>query len=433
MVSNLKGKRLLILGGNRISCEIVRKAKELGIYTMVTDWYPIDRSPAKQLADEYFMTSTADIPSMVKLIKDEKVDGVITGFTDSVLPYYADMCELAGLPHYGTREQFETLTNKNAYKKLCKQYGVPVVDEYHLTENDLHTDKVNQIKYPVLVKPADGSGARGVFICKDKDELINNYQKALRHSETKEIIVERFVEGKEVTVFYTLRDGEIYLSAMGNRHIKDNQKDTLALPVAYTFPSIYLKDYTRNVDPRVKEMFSSLGMKDGMVFMQCLIEDGECLVYDIGYRLTGSLEYKLLEEICGYNPLEMMINYALTGKMADFSLEEKANPFWDTYACNVSFLIKPGVIREIQGVDDILNTSKVIDAVLAHVEGDKLPESAKGTLRQIVLRAFATASTQEELEVKLNEIYEKLNVISDQGENMLLEGLDTGEMKGELI
>ena len=97
-MKTLKGKRLLILGGSRISCEIVRKAQEMGIYTMVTDWYPIEKSPAKQIADEAFLVSTADENEVVHLIKDKNVDGVITGFTDSVLPIMLEFVKRRGCP-----------------------------------------------------------------------------------------------------------------------------------------------------------------------------------------------------------------------------------------------------------------------------------------------------------------------------------------------
>src|SRR5699024_8177988 len=137
----------------------------MGVKTMVTDWYPVENSPAKQIADEYAMTSTSDIPAMIQLIKENNIDGVITGFTDSVLPFYADVCNGTGLPCYGTRYQFEMLTDKTKYKKLCKEFNVPVIEEYDIKESDLHNDKLKEINYPVLVKPTDGSGARGVFIC----------------------------------------------------------------------------------------------------------------------------------------------------------------------------------------------------------------------------------------------------------------------------
>ena len=66
---NLKGKRLLVLGGSRISCEIVRHAKAMGITTGVTDWYPLEKSPAKQDADEAYFVNTSDIKAVDSLIK----------------------------------------------------------------------------------------------------------------------------------------------------------------------------------------------------------------------------------------------------------------------------------------------------------------------------------------------------------------------------
>lgn len=432
-MSDLKGKRLLVLGGSRISSEIVRKAKELGIYTMVTDWYQVENSPAKQISDKHFMTSTSDIDAMVQLIKDEKIDGITTGYTDSVLPYYAEICEEAGIPAYGTKRQFEVLTNKSEYKKLCREFNVPVVEEYDINEADLKTDKIASLTYPVLVKPSDNSGGRGVFICNSETELIEGYHRALEYSPSKNILVERFMEGKEVTVFYTLIDGEVYLTGIGNRHIKDNQDGTIALPVAYTFPSIYIEKYRQETEPNVRKMFESLGMQNGMVFMQCLVENDECFVYDIGYRLTGTLEYKLLNDIQGYDPLEMQIRHALTGKMTNENIEKKINPVWEKYACNVSFLIKPGVIETIQGMDEIKEIPGVIDAVLARVEGEEIPEVAKGTLRQIVMRVFATASDQKTLESILDKVYATLQVTSINGEDMLLEGFNTEDLKGELL
>jgi len=432
-LSDLKNKKLLILGGSKISCEIVNKAKKMGIKTMVTDWYPLENSPAKQIADEYAMTSTADLPAMLQLIKDNNIDGVITGFTDSVLPYYADMCKEAGLPSYGTRYQFEILTDKTKYKKLCKEFNVPVIEEYDVKETDLDTNKIKNIIYPVLVKPADGSGARGVFICHNEEELNAKYRESLNYSQSKEILVERYVEGKEVTVFYLLNDGEIYLTGMGNRHMKHNQEGVIPLPVAYTFPSVQLEQYIKTTDQNVKKMFQSLDMKNGMVFLQCMVKDNECIVYDIGYRLTGTLEYKLMSEIYGYDPLEMLINFALTGKMTKQNLSELIEPIWKKYACNVSFLMKPGTIKELNGVDEILSIPGVIDAVFAREEGESLPLEAKGMLRQITLRVFATAKSKDELENLLNQIYDTLEIIGTNGENLLLEGLDTKELEGVLL
>lgn len=429
----LKNKKLLILGGSRISCEIIHKARELGVYTGVTDWYEYEKSPAKQLADNWHMVSTADTEAMVDLIKEENYDGIITGFTDSVLPYYAEICDRAGLPCYGTKEQFEILINKNKYKSLCEEFGVPIVNEYLI--KDINNEaELDRIDFPVLVKPSDSSGARGVSICQSKKELIQAYHRAMEFSQAKEVLIERYITGEEVTVFLTFIDGNIYLSGIGNRHIKHNQKGVIGLPVAYTFPSIYTKGYVKNILPKVEKMLKSIGIQDGMMFMQCLVENETCILYDLGYRLTGSLEYKLLDDICSYDPLEMMIKFALTGKMtSDQKIEEKITPFWKKYACNVSYLIKPGTIKRISGIEELLNIPGVIDAVEAHIENETLSSTSLGTLKQIAIRAFGIADDQEELKELLDKMYHSIVITSDKDKNLLLEGLDVNDIDGKLL
>ena len=84
-------------------------------------------------------------------------------------------------------------------------------------------------------------------------------------------------------------------------------------------------------------MFKSLGFKNGMIFIQTFIENGECIFYEMGYRLTGSLEYKIIEKMNGLNPLKLMINYALTGEMHNLSIKEVINPNYSKFGFNITF------------------------------------------------------------------------------------------------
>lgn len=431
-MNKLKGKKLLILGGSRISCEIVKKAKEMGIYVLVTDWYPLEKSPAKQIAHEALYVSTADVDAVSDLIKEKNIDGVITGFTDSVLPYYAMICEKANLPSYGTREQFEIMINKFRYKELCKEFGIPVVEEYKIDDSSLDTD-FDGIKYPVLVKPADNSGARGIIICQNRDELAEAYNKAMAFSQAGEVLVEPYIQGEEVTVFWIFDNGDLHFMGLANRHVRSDQKGVIPLPVAYTFPSLYQEKYRQEIEPKVKAMLTSMGIKNGMMFMQCLVEEGNSIVYDIGYRLTGSLEYKLFDRVCGYDPLKMMIEFALTGSMYKGELKDLVNPDFKQYAANITFLVRPGIIGKIEGLGEVLKAPGVIDAVLAHVEGEEVLESALGTLGQIVLRAFVTAKTKDELASVIKNVHSLFRVYDTEGESMLLGTFDTEEMEKVVI
>ena len=420
------GKRLLILGGMQISCEIVRKAQSMGIFTIVADYYPTEKSPAKAIADKAIEVSVTDVDAVVKVIKEEAVDGVIVGFNDMLLPFYAEICEKSGLPCYGTKELFETLIAKDQYKALCRQFDVPTIPEYEIYDTD--------IKYPVLVKPVDSSGSRGITICHNYEELKTAVETGRNASKTGKVLIERYMDGREVTVFWTFQNGNYYLSALGNRHVKHNQgMDVIPLPVGYTFPSVYLPRYREEVEENCKAMFRHLGIKDGMMFMQCKVEDGTCYVYDLGFRLTGSLEYKILERVCGFNPLEMMIRFALTGKMGEESIAEKAIPEFKTPAFNVSCLCAPGTIKEITGVEEVKKMAEVEDAVLAHVPGETIKEQMRGLLAQITVRVLGSVSTKDDLLPTMQRIDNTIHIIGTNGEELLLPGIEDNDIEGYVI
>ena len=432
MVNEFQGMKLLILGGMRISCEIIHKAKSMGIYTIVADYNKIEDSPGKKIADEHFLVSTIDVDEIVKLIKEQEINGVMVGFNDFMLPYYAEICKKSGLPSYGTKEQFDIFTNKGIYKKLCRKYNVPTVEEYSI--NQILNGKLDdELSFPVLVKPTDSSGAKGITVCQSKETLMAALKKAEVFSHSGQVLVERYVEGKEVTVFWLFIDGKYYLTAIGNRHVKQNQDGVIPLPVGYTFPAAVTQKYCSEIEKNVKNMLGSVGIQNGMMFMQCKVENEKCVVYDIGYRLTGSLEYKLLKEVCGYDPMEMMIRFALTGHMEKDSIADRINPRLGKYAFNVSVLTKPGRIGKISGIEDILNLPQVIDAVLAHYPGEEITDTMKGLLAQISLRVLGVSDSVETMQKTMLEIQKLIHIESDKGENMILPGIEEADFVNAFI
>ncbi len=430
-MNELKGKRLLVLGGMRISCEIIRKAQEMGIYVAVTDYNEPKDSPGKQIADESFMTSTTDVDAVVDLIKKEHMDGVLVGFNDLLLPYYADICEKAGLPCYGTRKLFELFTDKEQYKQLCCQYGVPTIEEYNASVID-NGEESEKIHYPVIVKPTTNSGARGITICNNYNELVGAYKKASEASVNGEVVIERYLDEKEATVFWLFQNGECHVAMIGNRHVKHNQEGVIPLPAGYSFPAAVTDRYLSDIMPKARKMFQAVGVKDGMMFMQCKVLDGECLVYDIGYRLTGSLEYKILKATCGYDPMEMMIRFALTGQMARENITGKINPYLGCYSYNVSRLCAPGKIGEITGREKVMDYPGVIDVVTAHQPGEVITENMKGLLAQITVRVLGTSNSLDRLYKDIDHVQNEIRIISDIGQNLSLNGMEASDLDGTL-
>ncbi len=213
--ANLSKKKLLLLGGDNLTKDIVKAAQELGVYVIVTDWYDIERSPAKAIANEYWNVSIEDYGALTQKVKENHVDGILTGFTDSYLLPYQRLCELTGLPCYGTREQFDLFTNKDKYKQLCRKFNVPTIEAY-----DLDSPNIN---YPVMVKPVDGSGSRGIKICHNLQELQNAVIHSKESSRQGKVIIERYMDCPEATLFWLFADGKYYLTMIGNRHVKQSQ------------------------------------------------------------------------------------------------------------------------------------------------------------------------------------------------------------------
>ncbi len=424
-MSNLNGKKLLILGGIAPSIEVVKHSKQMGLKVYVTDYLP--DSPAKKIADKSFMVSTTDVKALAALIEKEKIDGLITGFVDLLLPYYQQVCELTGKPCYATKEQIDMLTNKARFKELCHQFDIPVVDEYTF-KLPLTKSKIEDYSYPVLLKPTDNSGGRGIFICRSPEELIANYEKALAFSTSKHVLIERYMIAKEVTIFYLMQDGEIFLTAMGDRHVKHFQDGIIPLPVAYSFPSLYLKEYQNSIHQRVVDMFKAIGMKNGMVFIQSFVENGKCIFYEMGYRLTGSLEYKLISHACGFDPMDMMIHFALTGKMSRVDLGKLTNPNFNKPYCNITLLARPGKVGKMQGIEETKKIPGVLDVFCSYAEGDEIPDKALGTLAQVIIRVFAFANTKRELAGLMDKVHNTINVFSEEEESMLLPVFDTQEL-----
>jgi len=422
---DFKNKKLLILGGNSLSCEIIKEAKKNGAYVIVTDY--LENSPGKIIADKSFMISTTDVEAVVDLIKKEKVDGILTGFIDSMLPYYVDICSLAKVPCYLTKEHVDITTNKIKFKNLCKKFNVPVVEDYELSY-PLKQEEIDKIKYPVLIKPIDNSGGRGIFICENSKELLLNYEKSLEFSPSKTLLVERYMECKEVTIFYLIQNGNIVLSSMADRYVKNKQKGIIPLPVGYIFPSVFLDNFQETLNSKVIQMFKYIGVKDGMIFIQSFVENNQCIIYEMGYRLTGSLEYKIINELNGINPMKLMINYALNNEMTDLNIEDCLNPNYETKGCNITLLAKPGQIKSIKGINEVKKMDEVIDIVCSYMDGDIIPETALGTLSQVIIRIFFITDNLENLKNTIKKIYSIISVTSINDENMLLDVLNVNEI-----
>ena len=420
--SDLKGKRLLIMDRTALAACAVKRAKEMGIYTVVANFYSVEDSPSKQIADEAIMIDISNVDAMVRLIQEKKINGVFIGWTDSHLPYYVDICQKAKLPCCATKEQVNILSNnKLLFKETCQKYGVPTVPSYKL---DIHfrREDLDRIQYPVIVKPADGSGGRGVFRCDNESELIEYYSRLYESSSSKMIVCEKYMDSlHEIFLNYTIQDGFCSLSAAFMSCRAKNENETAASAILHVYPAPYIDLYKEQAENAVIEMFHGIGLKNAVLSLQGFVEQGKIYFHETGLRMGGGQSYLFTQKLNGISALDLMIEFALTGKMQSGNVKKQDNCKFSKPCCNYYIALRPGVISSICGLDKVEKLRQVLQITAFHKIGDQILNTT--SLDRVLYRLHVMEDSKESLAEILVHISSIFQIISDKGEDMQIERL----------
>lgn len=418
------GKRLLVLGGTS-SKDIVAQAKRMGVYTIVADLDEINE--AKRIADEGIIISTTDTDNLVEFIKEKHIDGVFAGPSEFNIQQVMKVCKTAGLPFYATQEQWDICQNKATFKELCRLFKVPVVPEFKVTSEMLPED-LERVIYPVVVKPTDACSSKGLSICSNETDLKRAIPYAISASDSGNFIVEKCITSDYgFGCRYIANDGDIYLSALCDRYTVDEFDGKAHISAAAIFPSKMTDSFIHEINPRIIEMFKSIGLANGTFFMQALVDQDTQQIYfhEMGLRLSGGLIYSMLEASCGYNDVQMMIRYALGGPMATEDEIHRIDPYMNGhYVGSLAIPLNSGVIGSIYGVKDVLNHPCVTGVVQYYNEGDSIPQEYIGTLMQHFCRVKMKASSVEEYNNLISFIQEKITVNDNKGNDMIYRKFD---------
>lgn len=404
-------KKIIFLGGFPQMIDIVFVAREMGIYTIVVDRN--EKSPAKQFADEAINISTDNIDEIEKFCIENGVDGVFTGFEDFNIHIAQELCERLNMPFYATKEQLKIITNKDRFKKECRKYGVPVIEQYDFDE------AVALKKYPYIVKPADSYGSRGITIAKNEEDLKNGLKKAVLVSQTSTAVIERFIGTSYGTeLFYTIINEKIYLTVTADRYTVRTEDTTVPLPVAEVFPSKHRDEMVRTIDKNIREMLKGMGIKNGLVLIQALYEDGEFFVYEMAYRFTGEQHYRLVLSQNGVSLAKFMIKLALSEDVSDFETDLLKDESFTKPSINLAVVLKPGTIKEITGLDKVYQIDEVISYNLTHKNGDCV--NASGDYSHMLIRVNMVAENYEKLKKAIKNVRDYVRVTSCEGEDMIV-------------
>lgn len=409
-------KKLLMLSGCAQMYEIVERAKEKGIYTIVTDY--LTESPAKKIANVSLMYSIDDVDSIVEYCKKNNVSGVMNYCIDPGQKPYQQICERLGLPCVGTAEQFNIMTNKDVFKDTCVKYGLGVPKSYKLI--DPNNDKeVDMIEFPVIVKPVDSRASKGITLCKCKEDLPQAIEEAYKFSKQKKLVVEKYMQVPEICAKYVICEGEPYLTSMADVYTTYFGPGDRIYIWTQTYPSKHYELFKEETDGKIRNMIKGIGIKNGIVSFTGFVDGDTFRFFDPSFRMGGAQDWRIVDAITGIDVSDLLTNFAITGKMGDQS--EIANidkQFIKKSSALLYFLVNLGTIGKIIGIEEALKVNGVIGYHAPHKDGDKVVN--RGTVDHVALRFLLVCDNNGMLKDTIKKIQSIIKIVDENGNDMLL-------------
>lgn len=424
---NLEGKKLLILGGVFQHCKLVEAAKSMGVVTYVTDFLSVEKAPAKLFADKYYNVNVFDIDEIVSLCRAEGIDGVLSTSLDACQGPYMEICSRLGLPCFGTREQFEILTNKKAFKAFCAKCGIDTIQEYTIEDFADEETCRQKVSFPVLVKPCDSRGSRGQTICYDYSEMSSAINNAASESKAGDVIIERYMgQANDFSMTLLVLNGRVYITRTVDRILGRYEDGLDRLAIGSASPSVHTNLYIEKVHPRIVEFIERLGINTAPVFMQGFVDGETIRFYDPGLRMGGSEYERVYEHVIGKNLLCPLIEFALTGNVTMVEGLADDDKVWlnGKVAAQILPALRPGKITHLQGFEEIRQNHDVVSVFQRCDRGAIIKESHN--VSQRLCEIYSVCGDNISLERHVRWIYETLKVLDENGENMIVSQIPEG-------
>lgn len=322
-------KKLLLLGGAFQQIPSILKSKELGFYTITCDYLP--ENPGHKFADEYHNVSTTDKEAVLALARRLKIDGIVCYASDPSAPtaaYVAEKMGLSGNPY----DSVYLLTQKDLFRKFLAEHGfnTPRAGGYNTLKEA--ESEINQFKFPVMVKPVDSSGSKGVVKIFSKEELSAAVEEALQYSRQKRFVIEEFIvkKGYQVSGDGFSVDGKLVFTSYGNElYSGKGTREYVAL--GEFWPTLLTPEQKDKVDKAIQDLITALGMKTSAYNIEVILDkDDNVYVLELGPRNGGSYIPQLIQYATGVDMVEYTIKAAGGLDCSDLKMAETKG-FWSNY------------------------------------------------------------------------------------------------------
>ena len=350
-------KAVLIFGVGPLQESIIARAKKMGLYTVGID--PCEDATCRDCVNAFEVVPGQDYEGHCAVIEKYGIDAIVTAATDKPLVMMARIAEKYGFPFYSV-ETAQWSTDKFEMKERFELGGVPHAQGRLISK----VEEAEGLVFPVIVKPRDNSGSRGVKLCRDKNELQASIDEALENSKLDTVLVEEFIEGPEYSIESLHHDGK-------SEVIQFTEKKTTEFPYNVELGHIQPANISDENKQKIREIVSKIGK--ALNFENCpshtelKINERGIFVIETSPRLGGDYITSTL------TPLSTGVN--LEDELLKISLGEAINPAPKAvqYSGVRFFAFKEGsAIKHVPDEEFVKGWPHVVDFSFTLKKGDKV-------------------------------------------------------------
>lgn len=292
----MKQKKLMLLGGLRYLLPVIKAAHEQGYYVITADYIP--NNIAHQYSDEYCNVSVVDKDAVLKAAQKLQIDGIMSFACDPGVIAASYVQNKMGLPSFGPFESIEILQNKDKFRTFLQKNGFNVPLSKGFDSIDAAMEEIYWYPWPVIVKPTDAAGSKGVTRVDRAEDLRPALEHAMNHSISGHIIVEEFIEkeGCSSDSDSISIDGKLAFVSFNAQRFDENASNPFT-PAAYTWPSTYTKEQEDYLTSEIQRLITLLGLKTVVYNIETRIgTNGKPYIMELtprggGNRLCEMLHY----------------------------------------------------------------------------------------------------------------------------------------------
>lgn len=401
----IKQKRLMLLGGLRYLLPVIEEAHKLGVHVITADYLP--DNIAHKYSDEYCNVSIIDKEAVLKVARELQIDGILSHAVDPGVVSAAYVAEQMGLPFQCSYKTACILQDKSLFRQFLADNGFncPHAKGYNKAEDALND--VDYFEWPVIVKPVDSAGSKGVTKVEDPKDLPAAIEIALASSISKNFIIEDFLEkegfsaGSESFVV----NGKLLYNGIYDQYFNDEASNPYT-PSAEVWPSVMRKEHQEEIKSELQRLVTLLDITTGLFNVECRVcKNGKAYLMEVSPRAGGNRLAEMLNYAADVN-----INEAETRKAIGLPIGNIHEPnYKGHFAILVLHAEKEGTFDCIS-IDESFRKKHIIEEEVRVNQGDKVTSfsGANAALGTLFLKfdnreelAEALANQKEWLKINL--------------------------------